>query len=73
MEDHFEQCESYAEKKVRALLHHRSQFESTMGISALDNAMETDSFRKRILLGLDRTDVDNGLPVAEGFKRISDL
>ena len=73
VEDHFEQCESYAEKKVRALLHHRSQFESTMGISASDNPMETDSFKKRILLGLDRTDVDNGLPVAEGFKRISDL
>ena len=48
-------------------------FLPSLTFNPADDAMETDSFRKRILLGLDRTDVDNGLPVAEGFKRISDL
>jgi len=71
--DHGEDVTGYGDAKVAALEAHRSQFESTMGITTADAGAERDRFRRRQRDRL--ADVGRQLGVAEGeaFARITDL
>ncbi|MDQ3570999.1 MAG: PIG-L family deacetylase [Actinomycetota bacterium] len=84
--DHVENVEGFFEHKVAALLEHRSQFRSTMGIDTVGidtrdadtrdaegAAAEVDAFRRRVR---DQLREDGGLarlPMGEAFKLIKSL
>ena len=73
LEDHFEQCVGYESNKLDALLCHRSQLESTMGIGSSSIDADTATFRNRELSKLDRSYAGEEFSLAEGYKRISEL
>jgi LmbE family N-acetylglucosaminyl deacetylase len=62
-----------AATKVAALLAHRSQHLSTMGIGAGDDGSQADAFRDGILSGLAEVGERFGVPLAEGYRRIDGL
>jgi LmbE family N-acetylglucosaminyl deacetylase len=73
--DHAEAIDRSVEKKIAALLAHRSQFTTTMEISADPIAAEeeTNAFDRRIRDEAEAVGRQFGIGLGEGFKRIDDL
>ena len=69
--DHLEAVDGFLETKLAALLAHRSQWESTMGI-AVDPG-EQQAFAARIRDRATDAGALGGVPLAEAFKRIDRL
>jgi len=69
--DHVEACEGFEEQKFAALLAHTSQFESTMFVTGGDED-QLDAFRERELTDMREYGALADIPLAEGFKRISE-
>jgi LmbE family N-acetylglucosaminyl deacetylase len=71
--DHAEDVTGFAQRKVAALLEHRSQYRSTMSIDDDDDGTQLEAFRARIAERL----ADHGRQVsvehAELFRAITDL
>jgi len=70
--DHFESADGFLSAKLTALLAHRSQWVSTMGIDA-DRAAEEAAFETRIRERASEAGAAAGLSLAEAFKRIDRL
>ncbi len=70
--DHVEAADGFIDAKLAALLAHRSQWESTMGIGAAE-AAEEQAFETRIRERATEAGALAGLPLAEAFKRIDRL
>ena len=70
--DHVEAVDGYLERKLAALLAHRSQWQSTMGI-ATDRETEERAFDTRIRERAAEAGAAAGLPSGEAFKRIDRL
>jgi LmbE family N-acetylglucosaminyl deacetylase len=74
--DHYEAVDRTATKKIEALLAHRSQWRSTMGID--DASPDADAQRAAFADRIDAELRDWGMEIAgggayEGFKRLTDL
>jgi len=70
--DHVESLESFLPAKMAALLAHRSQWRSTMGIDA-DPTAEEEVFAARIRDRAAEAGAVAGVPLGEAFKRIDRL
>jgi LmbE family N-acetylglucosaminyl deacetylase len=70
--DHVESIEGFLAVKLRALLAHRSQWRSTMGIDA-QQAAEEEAFASRIRDRAAEAGALAGVPLGEAFKRIDRL
>jgi LmbE family N-acetylglucosaminyl deacetylase len=70
--DHVEDIDGFLPAKLAALLAHRSQWQSTMGIDA-DRAAEEAAFETRIRERASEAGAAAGLPLAEAFKRLDRL
>jgi LmbE family N-acetylglucosaminyl deacetylase len=70
--DHVEGIEGFLDAKLAALLAHRSQWASTMGIDA-DRAAEEQAFAARIRERAAEAGAVAGLPIGEAFKRLDRL
>lgn len=71
--DHVEDVTGYEEAKLAALLAHRSQFRSTMGINAGAPDDEVVGFRRRVLERMATTGTPAGFASGEAFKVMLDL
>jgi len=75
--DHVEDAEGFAERKVAALLAHRSQLLSTMHIDEAGGAGEADrqrkAFEEQVLLELEEHGRLEGVAAGEAFKLIDEL
>jgi LmbE family N-acetylglucosaminyl deacetylase len=73
--DHIEDVTGFEEAKVAALLEHRSQFVTTMGIveGSPDADGQRDAFRERILGRLRDAGAPHGLDYGEAFKLLAPL
>lgn len=75
--DHVEDVDGYGETKIAALLAHRSQLRSTMGISTTETVDETDpevvGFRQHVAERLADHGQLAGIAAGESFKRIDPL
>ncbi len=71
--DHVEDVEAFADRKLAALLEHRSQFRSTMGIDDVDAAQEVDAFARQVRERLAEDGGRAGVDQGEAFKLIDDL
>ena len=72
MVDHVESIDGFLAAKLTALLSHRSQWESTMGIET-DQAAEEQAFETRIRERAAEAGALAGRPLAEPFKRLDRL
>jgi hypothetical protein len=70
--DHVEAIDGAIGAKLSALLAHRSQWVSTMGIDA-DRAAEQQGFESRIRQRAAEAGAAAGLPLGEAFKRLDRL
>jgi LmbE family N-acetylglucosaminyl deacetylase len=70
--DHLEAIEGLLERKLAALLAHRSQWQSTMGID-VDQDPQERAFETRIRERAAEAGAAAGMPLAEAFKRIDRL
>jgi LmbE family N-acetylglucosaminyl deacetylase len=68
--DHIEDVSGFVETKLAALLEHRSQLRSTMGISGADNSDEVEAFREQTTRRLADNGAQAGIAAGELFKRI---
>lgn len=71
--DHVEDVRGFVEAKLDALLCHRSQFRSTMGIDADGDDEQVTQFRERVTQRLAALGEPAGLPYGEGFKILRHL
>lgn len=74
--DHLEDVTGFVEAKMRALLEHKSQLRSTMGIadvSAGGEDPEVLDFRRRVGERLAEQGAKGGFAAAEAFKRVENL
>ena len=76
--DHLEDVSSFVDAKLAALLAHRTQFRSTMGINEMGAATDGDhpevvEFKRRVTDRLVEHGRKGGFQAAEAFKRIDDL
>ena len=71
--DHAEDVTGFGEVKVEALLHHVSQFRTTMQIDPDDDGSQRAAFHRRILDELAAVGAAHGTGPAEEFKRIEPL
>ena len=74
--DHYERVEGTGAEKVEALLAHRSQWRSTMGIEehGPDEAAQRAAFMERLARDRKAFGIEAGLGTpAEGFKRIDEV
>jgi LmbE family N-acetylglucosaminyl deacetylase len=71
--DHVENVADFATAKVAALLAHRSQFRSTMGIDHPDAQAEVERFRQTVIAELASGGHRAGIELGEAFKRMDDL
>jgi LmbE family N-acetylglucosaminyl deacetylase len=70
--DHVEAVEGFLDRKLAALMAHRSQWQSTMGIDS-DQEAEERAFETRIRERATEAGAVAGLALAEAFKRIDRL
>ena len=68
--DHVEDVTGWAERKVAALLEHRSQFRSTHDIDDPEDVGQVERFTRRVEERLAEVGRSAGVAAAEGFKRI---
>ncbi len=71
--DHVEDADGFCDVKLAALMEHRSQFRSTMGIEDADHAGQVGAFRDRVLDELRQDGALAGLALGEAFKRVEEL
>jgi LmbE family N-acetylglucosaminyl deacetylase len=73
--DHLENIEGFEDRKLAALLAHRSQFRSTMRITESEgaDAGQLDSFEARLRIRHGDAGAPVNLAAAEAFKAIRDL
>lgn len=71
--DHVEDSSGYAETKLAALLEHRSQLRTTMGIEDMAARGEVDAFRTRMFERSREHGQLAGLAMGEAFKLITKL
>jgi LmbE family N-acetylglucosaminyl deacetylase len=71
--NHVESVEGFAHTKVAALLAHRSQHESTMGIGEVHNAAQTAAFEARVLEQLAAHGSEAAVAQGEAFHLVVDL
>jgi LmbE family N-acetylglucosaminyl deacetylase len=71
--DHVEDVTGYEATKIAALLEHRSQFVTTMGIDDGDGGEQLQAFRDRVFAKLRAAGEPVGATFGESFKRIADL
>ena len=71
--DHVEDVTGFAERKVAALLEHRSQFRSTHDIDDPDDVEQVAGFTRRVEERLAEVGRSAGVASGEGFKRIDRL
>ena len=73
--NHLEDVATFVEHKLAALLEHRSQHRSTMGISGSDGSDEGEvaAFRRRVVDRLGENGSAYGFSAAEAFHKISGL
>ncbi len=71
--DHLEDISGFEEQKLRALLAHHSQFESTMRIDDDGNAEQVRAFSERLKARYEAAGSPLGLAAAEAFKLIPDV
>jgi LmbE family N-acetylglucosaminyl deacetylase len=71
--DHVEDVTGFAERKVAALLEHRSQFRSTHDIDDPDDVEQVARFTRRVEERLAEVGRPAGVAAGEGFKRIDRL
>jgi LmbE family N-acetylglucosaminyl deacetylase len=69
--DHLEAVDAWIDTKVAALLAHRSQWRSTMGIA--DDGTGREEFVQQVRDEAMRAAVNSALSAAEGFKRLDEL
>jgi len=70
--DHVERVDGYMSRKVDALLCHRSQWQSTMGIHD-DPGPDTRAFARRLADRAQAEGIRAGLRAAEAFRRVDKL
>jgi LmbE family N-acetylglucosaminyl deacetylase len=68
--DHIEDVTGFVEAKLAALLEHRSQLRSTMGISGDDQPQQVAAFGERVTKQLADNGAQVGIAAGELFKRI---
>lgn len=71
--DHVEDVDGFIDRKVTALLAHRSQFETTMRIGADEDREQVEAFRSRVETRLAEHGSLAGMALGESFKRIDRL
>jgi LmbE family N-acetylglucosaminyl deacetylase len=71
--DHVEDATGFGDAKLAALLAHRSQFRSTMGIDDPDGQDAVEQFRQTVMGKLTAAGRLAGVPMGEAFKRMDDL
>jgi LmbE family N-acetylglucosaminyl deacetylase len=71
--DHVERADGFVDAKVDALLAHRSQFRSTMGIDDPEAKDEVEQFRQGVMKELAEAGRRAGIGLGEAFKRIDQL
>jgi LmbE family N-acetylglucosaminyl deacetylase len=71
--DHIEDVSGFGSKKAEALLAHRSQWRSTMGIADPDDETQIERFRLWVLDHLKTSGLPRHVAQGEGFKRVNDL
>ncbi len=71
--DHVERVDGFADRKVAALLAHRSQLRSTMAIEDDGSAEQLDAFRRRVVDRLAEHGALGGVAEGEAFRVIRDL
>jgi hypothetical protein len=71
--DHVEDVSGFGDTKLTALLAHRSQFRSTMGIVHPDAEGEVEQFRQTVMGELMAAGRLAGVALGEAFKRMDDL
>ncbi len=71
--NHVEDAGRFAERKVEALLAHRSQYRSTMGVTAGDDDGGLAAFRQRVLATMSEHGGLAGRPAGEAFHLITEL
>jgi LmbE family N-acetylglucosaminyl deacetylase len=71
--DHVEDVTAFLDKKVAALMEHRSQFRSTMDITDPSSGSETDAFRDRVRERAVEHGRDAGFRYGERFKLMDKL
>ena len=68
-----EDAEGFVDRKVAALMEHRSQFRSTMHIDNPEDTAEVTAFADRVSERLREHGALAGLPLGEAFKLIHEL
>lgn len=71
--DHIEDISGYEDRKLQALMSHRSQFESTMRIGDEADEAAVQAFRERLRSRQAAAGAPLGLTAAEAFKLMTDL
>jgi LmbE family N-acetylglucosaminyl deacetylase len=71
--DHVEDVTGFAERKVAALLEHRSQFRSTHDIDDPGDTAQVERFSRRVEDRLAEVGRTAGVAAGEGFKRVDRL
>lgn len=71
--DHLEDITGFEDTKLKALLAHRSQFESTMRIDDLGDAGQVQAFADRLRARYKAAGAPLGFPAAEAFKLLADI
>ncbi|MGH9103952.1 MAG: PIG-L deacetylase family protein, partial [Acidimicrobiales bacterium] len=71
--DHVEDVTGFVDVKIAALLEHRTQLRSTMGVADATDAAGTDSFRKRIRTRLEDAGRPAGFAAGEAFRLLRPL
>jgi LmbE family N-acetylglucosaminyl deacetylase len=76
--DHLEDVSDFVAAKLAALLEHKSQLHSTMGITEIESAEHKDNpevieFKRRVTDRLASQGLEAGFEAAEAFKRIDNL
>jgi LmbE family N-acetylglucosaminyl deacetylase len=71
--DHVEAVDGFVEAKVNALLAHRSQFRSTMGIDDPEAGGDVERFRHAVITELAEAGRQAGIGLGEAFKRMDQL
>ncbi len=72
-EDHAEEISPFMDRKITALLEHRSQLHTSMGIDDPNNIDQVKAFSSLLTKSASATGALFGLEQAESFKLISDL
>ena len=70
--DHVENVDGYVDRKIEALLAHRSQWRSTMAIDDHPDAQRA-AFAEKLIIEARSTGLRAGLRAGEAFARIDDL